>query len=80
MEVKSDKQRLKQIILNLVSNALKFTDKGSISVDVYRENLGWGKIYEANEEWKHYEIMDQSFYEVNEGMLTPNIPHSLQNN
>jgi len=31
--VTSDERRLKQVIINLISNALKFTNKGSISVE-----------------------------------------------
>ena len=32
--IKNDKMKIKQIIMNLSSNAIKFTDKGSISLKV----------------------------------------------
>ncbi len=33
--VKSDKRRLKQIIINLLNNALKFTEEGKITIEVF---------------------------------------------
>ena len=38
-----DSERIQQILLNLVSNAIKFTDKGQVTVTVFREdNDFWG--------------------------------------
>jgi signal transduction histidine kinase len=34
---KSDKQRIKQILTNLISNAIKFTEHGAIEVDFYTD-------------------------------------------
>lgn len=34
----ADPIRIKQIVLNLVNNSIKFTEKGSVTVEVYREN------------------------------------------
>ena len=37
-EVKSDKQRIHQIILNILNNAIKFTEKGSVTISCFQEN------------------------------------------
>jgi signal transduction histidine kinase len=36
--VKTDREKLKQVVLNLLSNAVKFTEKGEIKVSAYRDN------------------------------------------
>ncbi|TAJ96946.1 MAG: HAMP domain-containing histidine kinase, partial [Candidatus Manganitrophaceae bacterium] len=36
--LKTDRDKLKQIILNLLSNAAKFTEKGDIKISAWQEN------------------------------------------
>lgn len=37
-QIRGDKQRLTQVMLNIISNACKFTEEGSITVSAYRDN------------------------------------------
>jgi len=36
--MRADKEKLKQILINLIGNSMKFTEKGGIKVEIHREN------------------------------------------
>lgn len=44
LHVTADKRMINQILINLIGNAIKFTQSGSVSVRASREDSGWFKI------------------------------------
>ena len=48
-EIETDRQKVKQIVLNLLSNALKFTPQGSVSIRL---------VYEPEKEWISVSVAD----------------------
>ena len=58
-EIYADEARLQQVIDNLLSNAINFTDKGNIMVTTYRDNEdNTGKIDDSYKETVVVEIKD----------------------
>ncbi len=43
--IQTDEKRLQQIVLNLLSNAFKFTSKGSVTMDVRCASKGWNPAH-----------------------------------
>ena len=75
----ADANRLRQILLNLISNAIKFTEKGAISVNVTgckKENDIWDIKFEITDtgsgiEDKHISRIFEAFYQCNHTLNEP---------
>ncbi|CAI2379482.1 unnamed protein product [Moneuplotes crassus] len=66
----SDKQRLKQVLMNLVSNSLKFTDRGFITIDISeKSDLEESKVFEESKSYEERQFLDNSLEDFeNESM------------
>jgi len=66
--VTADEQKLRQILLNLLSNALKFTSKGRVEIAV-RGEVALDGIW-----WLHFIVVD-----TGAGIAPDDLPHLFQN-
>ena len=65
--VKSDKQKVRQILLNLISNAIKYTKKGSVLVDARKSSGGDTVLMEVSQDNLAMEVRVRS-------VVTRNMP------
>ncbi|CAI2386732.1 unnamed protein product [Moneuplotes crassus] len=61
LPILSDKGRIKQVIMNLVSNALKFTDRGSITIEIHeKRNQEESKMFGSLDSLEESKFLENS--------------------
>jgi len=70
IQLNANRDRIKQMLINLVDNAIKYTEKGSIAINV-SESLGWVKISVSDTgigfDEIHKSRLFERFYRVDKG-------------
>lgn len=56
--VLADPRRLKQMLLNLLSNSIKFTEKGTVGLRVYRQSKELEPTSNIPQDWVHFAVWD----------------------
>ena len=75
VKVMCDPDKIKQVFVNLMSNAIKFTDKGSIKIDVMVSSKEWKLIVKDSGHGipeKHLPKLFEKFYQVGDYMTRKN--------
>ena len=62
LEVFSDRKRLKQILINLLSNSIKFTYNGSVTITCKMEDV-------ANDEPQYLDVQNQDHLATDQSVL-----------
>jgi CheY-like chemotaxis protein/anti-sigma regulatory factor (Ser/Thr protein kinase) len=73
--VLADEKRLRQVLLNLLGNAIKFTDQGHVTLRVTAQDEGAPEIYPSHEAFilLHFEVEDTGI-----GISSDQIEHIFQ--
>ena len=67
--VEADKERLNQVIANLLNNAIKFTENGVITITARKQNSSSGSPQHTNKRWAIVSIKDTG-YGIDQEVLT----------
>lgn len=68
LHLRGDKVRLSQILINLIGNAIKFTDKGNVTVNVQCSSCGINRQYAGNSQDRNTRVLHISISDTGVGI------------